>query len=150
MAEYEHVELHVKNRVGWVDYARPPINAMDWKMVRETHAGVQDHLKNADVRVIVIGSALERFFSAGADIPVLAMMDRAELVDWADLAHALVHTLRHSDKPLLAAIHGTAVGGGLEITLHCDLRFAATDARLGQPEININYIPPVGATQVAR
>ena len=46
MAEYEHVELHVKNRVGWLDYARPPINAMDWKMVRETHAGVQDHLKN--------------------------------------------------------------------------------------------------------
>ena len=48
---------------------------------------------------------------------------------------------------MLAAIHGTAVGGGLEITLHCDLRFAAADARLGQPEININYIPPVGATQ---
>jgi len=147
MAEYEHVELHVKNRVGWVDYARPPINAMDWKMVRETHAGVQGHLKNADVRVIVIGSALRRFFSAGADIPVFAKMGRAELADWADLAHALVYTLRHSDKPLLAAIHGTAVGGGLEITLHCDLRFAATDARLGQPEININYIPPVGATQ---
>ena len=147
MAEYEHVKLHVKNRVGWLDYARPPINAMDWKMVRETHAGVQDHLKNADVRVIVIGSALGRFFSAGADIPVFAKMGRAELVDWADLAHALVHTLRQSDKPLLAAIHGTAVGGGLEITLHCDLRFAAADARLGQPEININYIPPVGATQ---
>ena len=62
MAEYEHIELHVKNRVGWLDYARPPINAMDWKMVRETHAGVQDHLKNADVRVIVIGSALGHFF----------------------------------------------------------------------------------------
>ena len=147
MAEYEHVELHVKNRVGWLDYARPPINAMDWKMVWETHAGVQDHLKNTNVRVIVIGSALGRFFSAGADIPAFAKMGRAELVDWADLAHALVHTLRQSDKPLLAAIHGTAVGGGLEITLHCDLRFAATDARLGQPEININYIPPVGATQ---
>ena len=147
MAEYEHIELHVKNRIGWLDYARPPINAMDWKMVRETHAGVQDHLNNADVRVIAIGSALDHFFSAGADIPVFAKMGRAELVDWADLAHALVHTLRQSDKPLLAAIHGTAVGGGLEITLHCDLRFAAADARLGQPEININYIPPVGATQ---
>ena len=87
------------------------------------------------------------FFSAGADIPVFAKMGRAELVDWADLAHALVHTLRQSDTPVLAAIHGTAVGGGVEITLHCDLRFAATDARLRQPEININYIPPVGATQ---
>jgi len=55
--------------------------------------------------------------------------------------------LRASDKPLLAAIHGTAVGGGLEMTLHCDLRFAASDARLGQPEIAIGMIPPVGATQ---
>lgn len=55
--------------------------------------------------------------------------------------------LRNSPKPLIAAIHGTAVGGGLELTLHCDLRFAASDARIGQPEINIAFIPPVGATQ---
>ena len=48
---------------------------------------------------------------------------------------------------MLAAIDGVAVGGGLEMTLHCDVRFAATTARLGQPEININFIPPVGATQ---
>ena len=50
-------------------------------------------------------------------------------------------------KPLLAAIAGTAVGGGLEIVLHCDVRFASADARLGQPEINIAFIPPVGTTQ---
>ena len=55
--------------------------------------------------------------------------------------------LRGSPKPLLAAINGTAVGGGLEMTLHCDLRFAATDARLGQPEINIGFIPPIATTQ---
>src|SRR5690348_15603805 len=55
--------------------------------------------------------------------------------------------LRHSTKPILAAISGVAVGGGLEMALHCDVRFAARNARLGQPEININFIPPVGATQ---
>jgi enoyl-CoA hydratase len=55
--------------------------------------------------------------------------------------------LRASPKPLLAAIHGTAVGGGLKITLHCDLRFAATDARFGQPEIRIGFIPPIATTQ---
>jgi enoyl-CoA hydratase/carnithine racemase len=55
--------------------------------------------------------------------------------------------MRDAPKPLLGAIHGTAVGGGLEIVLNCDLRFAAEGARLGQPEINIAFIPPVGTTQ---
>ena len=94
-----------------------------------------------------MASALDRFFSTGADIGVFKEMAANEMVEWVDRLHILVKTLRHSEKPLLAAIHGTAVGGGLEMTLHCDLRFAASDARLGQPEININFIPPVGATQ---
>jgi enoyl-CoA hydratase/carnithine racemase len=66
---------------------------------------------------------------------------------WAERCHEIVRLLRGSPKPLLAAINGTAVGGGLEMTLHCDLRFAATDARLGQPEINIGFIPPIATTQ---
>ncbi len=66
---------------------------------------------------------------------------------WATRCHEIVHLLRASSKPLLAALHGTAVGGGLEMTLHCDLRFAASDARFGQPEIRIGFIPPIGTTQ---
>ena len=66
---------------------------------------------------------------------------------WATRCHDIVRLLRGSAKPLLAAINGTAVGGGLEMTLHCDLRFAASDARLGQPEINIAFIPPIATTQ---
>ena len=115
---------------------------MNWEMVREIHAGEQDHLDNPDVRVVVLGSALARYFSTGADIVVFKDMSKAQMIDWADMVHDLVRTMRQSDKPLLGAIHGIAVGGGLEMTLHCDRRFAATDARLGQSEININYIPP--------
>ena len=63
---------------------------------------------------------------------------------------SLAQTLRHSEKPLLAAINGTAVSGGLEMTLHYDQRFAVTDARLGWQRININFIPPIGATQAIR
>ncbi len=147
MSEYEHVALQVKNRVGWVDYNRPPVNAMHPGMVAEIHAGIEQHLNDRAVRVVVLGSALKGYFSAGADIAVFKSMSMAALIDWADMAHALVHTMRQSEKPLLAAIHGAAVGSGLEMTLHCDVRFAADDARMGQPEININYIPPVGATQ---
>jgi enoyl-CoA hydratase len=66
---------------------------------------------------------------------------------WVHVAHDLVHALRGSPKPILAAIDGTAVGGGLEITYHADLRFASADARLGQPEINLAFIPPIAGTQ---
>ena len=66
---------------------------------------------------------------------------------WCELVHGIVQRLRSSAKPILAAIHGVAVGGGLEMSLHCDVRFATRDARLGQPEVNINFIPPVGGTQ---
>ena len=147
MTEYKDISLHVKNRVGWVDFNRRP---------RERQGlghGAGDPRRRAQyqadpvVGVIVLGSALERYFSTGADIAFFKDMSKAQVVYWTDLAHELVRTLRHSEKPLLAAIHGIAVGGGLEMTLHCDLRFAATDARLGQPEVNINYIPPIDATQ---
>ncbi|MDP6872786.1 MAG: enoyl-CoA hydratase/isomerase family protein [Alphaproteobacteria bacterium] len=147
MTDFEHVQLDIENRVGWLAYNRPPINAFNWKMVREVHQGVQRYLADDGVRVIVLASALERFFSAGAEIAEFDDLGGAGMRDWVEMVHELAQTLRHSEKPLLAAINGTAVGGGLEMTLHCDLRFASTDARLGQPEININFIPPIGATQ---
>lgn len=147
MTDYQYVQLQVVNRVGWLDYAKPPINAFNWRMVEEVQRGLRQHLADGSVRVIVLGSSLERFFSAGADIAEFDGIGETGMRAWADMVHGVAQTLRRSDKPLLAAINGTAVGGGLEMTLHCDLRFAATDARLGQPEININFIPPIGATQ---
>jgi enoyl-CoA hydratase len=74
-------------------------------------------------------------------------MGQEEMRKWVQTCHSLVRQMRQAQKPLLAAIHGTAVGGGLEIVLHCDVRFAAESARFGQPEINIAFIPPVGTTQ---
>ncbi|MBL6952861.1 MAG: enoyl-CoA hydratase/isomerase family protein [Alphaproteobacteria bacterium] len=147
MTEYQFVQLRVVNRVGWLNYDKPPINAFHWQMVDEVHRGLKQHMADREVRVIVLGSALEKFFSAGADIASFKNIGEAGMRDWVNMVHDVARTLRHSRKPLLAAINGTAVGGGLEMTLHCDLRFAASNARLGQPEIAINFIPPIGATQ---
>ena len=96
--------------------------------------------------MLVVASAVPGYFSAGADLHVFKGLKADGMRQWATRCHDIVR-LRASPKPLLAAIHGTAVGGGLEITLHCDLRFAATDARLGQPEIRIGFIPPIATTQ---
>src|SRR5215510_10021706 len=133
--------------VGWLEFDRPPVNAFTREMVDEVHDALAATLADPAVRVVVLASAVERYFSAGADLNVFKGMMGDGMRAWVNRCHDIVRLLRGSSKPLLAAINGTAVGGGLEMTLHCDLRFAATDARLGQPEINIGFIPPIATTQ---
>lgn len=141
------IRSRVDRHVGWLEFNRPPVNAFTREMVDETHDAVAAALSDPAVRVLVLASALPRYFSAGADLHVFKGIGQDGMRRWAERCHEIVRLLRGSPKPLLAAIHGTAVGGGLEMTLHCDLRFAATDAKLGQPEINIGFIPPIATTQ---
>ena len=133
--------------VGWLEFNRPPVNAFTRDMVDEVHDALVATLADSAVRVVVLASAVERYFSAGADLNVFKGIGQNGMRRWAMRCHDIVRLLRGSSKPLIAAINGTAVGGGLEMTLHCDLRFAATDARLGQPEIKIAFIPPIATTQ---
>src|SRR5712692_2174757 len=144
---YEFLKIHVEDRVAWIEYRRPPLNAIDWKMLREIPIALDAFLADPDVRVVVFASALEKYFSTGADLRIFQEMRQEDMREWVQTCHALVRQIRQAPNPLLGAIHGTAVGGGLEIVLNCDIRFAAADARLGQPEINIGFIPPVGTTQ---
>jgi len=144
---YRHLKVHQRDGVGWLEYHRPPRNAFHWEMLGEVPVALEELLRAADVRVIVIASAIDRYFSTGADLTVFQGMSQNDVASWVQACHALVRRMRAAKKPLLAAIHGMAVGGGLEIVLHCDVRFAAQDAKLGQPEVNIGFIPPVGGTQ---
>ncbi len=144
---HEFLKVAVVDRVGWLEYRRPPVNAVDWTMLREIPEALDGLLGDGEVRVVVIASALEKFFSTGADLKVLQAMKPEDMRSWVDTCHGIVRKVRRAGKPILGAIHGTAVGAGLEIVLHCDLRFAAATARLGQPEINIGFFPPVGTTQ---
>jgi enoyl-CoA hydratase/carnithine racemase len=144
---FDFVRLSVVSRIAWLEFNRPPINAFDGDMVREVHDAIGLALSDPDVRVLVLASAIEGYFSAGADLHVFKGMKAPEMRRWTESCHDIARSLRTSPKPLLAAIHGTAVGGGLEMALHCDLRFAASNARLGQPEIRIGFIPPIATTQ---
>ena len=144
---YAHIRTSTQRHVAWIEFNRPPINAFNRPMVDETCRALETALADPAVRVIVLASAVERYFSAGADLQVFKGLSPAGVRDWAERCHQVVRLLRGSGKPLLAAINGTAVGGGLEMTLQCDLRFAASDARFGQPEIAIGFIPPIATTQ---
>jgi enoyl-CoA hydratase/carnithine racemase len=144
---FNHLKVESSDRIGWIEYRRPPLNAFNWEMLHEVPKALTQLLNDPDTRVIIFASAVEKYFSTGADLKVFQAMGPGDLRLWVETCHSLVLQMRAAQKPLLAAIHGTAVGGGLEMVLHCDVRFAARDAKLGQPEINIAFIPPVGATQ---
>ncbi len=144
---FEFIDLDIRGPVGWYRLRRPPRNAFHWEMLHETVPAFHELEGREDVRVIVLASALERHFSVGADIESFQGVTGERMAEWVDATHRLAGTIRGLRKPVLAAINGTAVGGGLEMTFHADLRFAAADARLGQPEINIAFIPPVAGTQ---
>ena len=144
---YKFLMVRTEDRVGWIEYNRPPINSFNWEKLREVPVALDDLLKDPRVRVIVFASANEKYFSTGADLKVFDGIGTEGMTEWVSTCHGLVNRMREADKPLLAAINGVAAGGGLEMVLHCDIRIAAANARLGQPEINIGFIPPVGTTQ---
>ncbi len=141
------IRVERRGPAAWLLFGRPPRNAWDWDMLRGFNARLEDLIGDPDVRVIVLATAIEGYFSVGADLAVFDGIDPMGMAEWVDLCHTGVRLMRGSPKPVLAAIRGVAVGGGLEFTYHADRRFAAEDARLGQPEVKIGFIPPVGATQ---
>ena len=147
MQSFSFIRFSTVGPVGWLEFNRPPVNAFTREMVDETHDCVAAALADPRMRVLVLASAVDGYFSAGADLNQFRGLSADGIADWTERCHAIVRLMRGSAKPLLAAIAGTAVGGGLEMALHCDIRFAASDAKFGQPEIRIGFIPPIATTQ---
>ncbi len=89
----------------------------------------------------------ERAFVAGADIKAMSEMDEARAHAWGELGHECARLLETMPKPTIAAVNGFALGGGCELAIACDVRYASTNAKFGQPEVNIGIIPGWGGTQ---
>ncbi len=116
-----------------------------------TLTALRDRLReladDGDTRAVVLTGAGDRAFVAGADIKYMSGLAVEEAKRWGALGHEAARLLETMPKPTLAAINGFALGGGCELALACDLRYAATTAKLGQPEINLGIIPGWGGTQ---
>jgi enoyl-CoA hydratase len=100
-----------------------------------------------NTRVVVLTGAGDRAFIAGADIKYMSGLDVDEAKAWGDLGHEAGRLLETMTQPTIAAVNGFALGGGCELALACDLRYASSRAKLGQPEINLGIIPGWGGTQ---
>ena len=123
------------------------LNALDVATLTELRDRLLDLRDEAGVRVVVLTGAGERAFIAGADIKAMSEMDVEQARAWGGLGHEAAQLLEAMPKPTIAAINGFALGGGCELALGCDLRYASSNARLGQPEIDLGIVPGWGGTQ---
>ncbi len=123
------------------------LNALDNETISELRAAIAEQSAADEVGAIILTGAGEKAFIAGADISVLA--DQGVLDGKRNSQHgqALTLEMEQSPKPILAAINGFALGGGLEMALACDVRFASNNARLGLPEVSLGILPGYGGTQ---
>src|SRR2546425_1198196 len=122
-------------------------NALDVATLTELRDRLRELADDGDVRAVVLTGAGERAFIAGADIKYMSGLDVYEAKGWGALGHEAARLLETMPKPTVAAVNGFALGGGCELALACDLRYASSRATLGQPEINLGIVPGWGGTQ---
>jgi enoyl-CoA hydratase/carnithine racemase len=152
-SDYETIIYRVEDHVAHLTFNRPEaLNAFNRQMVREIVAACLDINADPEVRVVIVSGAGERAFSAGLDLKeVAAGGGPGPVENRANRVRPGMHThhgsLTNVEKPTIAAVHGWALGGGLELALACDLRVASEDARLGLTEIRRGIMPGAGGTQ---
>ena len=117
------------------------LNALDPPTLGELRDRLAELAGDAEVRAVVLTGAGERAFVAGADIKAMSAMDIEQAQAWGNLGHETATLLETMPKPTVAAVNGFALGGGCELALACDIRYASTAAKLGQPEVSIGIIP---------
>jgi enoyl-CoA hydratase len=123
------------------------MNALDRPTLEELRDRLQELADDEEARVVVLTGAGEKAFVAGADIKYMSGLSVEEATEWGELGHRSAELLETMPKPTIAAIDGFALGGGCELALACDLRYAGSSAKLGQPEINLGIVPGWGGTQ---
>src|SRR3954466_6603530 len=123
------------------------MNALDRPTLEELRACLEELAGDPGAGVVVLTGSGEKAFVAGADIKYMAGLTVEEANAWGELGHACARLLETMPKPTIAAIDGFALGGGCELALACDLRYASSSSKLGQPEVNLGIIPGWGGTQ---
>ncbi len=142
------VDARTEHRIRVLTLNDPPANAYSFEMMKALDAAILDARFDPDVDVIVLTGAGERFFCAGADVGMLSKADPTWKYHFCLHANETLLRLEHTPKIVIAALNGHAVGGGLEVALAADLRFAKQGGgKLGAPEVALGVLPGTGGTQ---
>ncbi len=144
----KYIHTRVTEGVGYIEIEKPKANTYDLDMMREMDEALEEMRFNSDARVLVLGSRLDGFFSAGADIEMLKRSTPEFKAMFCLHCQETLNRFASTPKVVLAAINGHCVGGGLEIALSCDLRIMAADGgKIGLPEVTLGVLPGTGGTQ---
>jgi enoyl-CoA hydratase/carnithine racemase len=142
----EFVRVRRDGAVATIRLDRPPVNALSEGVSLELWDAAREVETDEAVRAVVVWGG-ERTFSAGADVRAMAELGPREVEPSVGALEGALRHLEAVPKPVVAAINGYALGGGCELALACDFRFAASDARLGLSEIRLGVVPGAGGTQ---
>jgi enoyl-CoA hydratase/carnithine racemase len=142
------VRFEKQGGVGVIVLDRPPANSYDYSFLRDLARVIDDIRADEDIHAAVVTSSSEKFFSAGADVSYFASGTQRSRVMLATLAHETFRKMENTPFVFIAAIGGHCLGGGFELALACDLRFAAEGSyQIGLPEANLGLFPGSGGTQ---
>ncbi|MGG4441494.1 enoyl-CoA hydratase [Brevibacillus fortis] len=141
-----HWNVEIIDRVATVTISNPPANALSQAVLGQLSELLDQWENNDEIKAIVL-TGEGRFFIAGADIKEFTQLNRDNAEELAKKGQALFNRLETFPKPIIAAINGACLGGGLELALACHIRLVAPEAKLGLPELNLGLIPGYGGTQ---
>ncbi len=142
----EFVKFEVADGVATIRLDRPKMNALSRAVQEELRAAAKEATQRDDVKAVVLYGG-ERVFAAGADVKEMATMSHTDMVKESGDLQSAFTAIAQIPKPVVAAVTGYALGGGCELALCADVRFAADNATFGQPEILLGIIPGAGGTQ---
>src|SRR5947208_9307910 len=142
------VRLEKQDSIGHIVLDRPPANSYDKAFMEELEGAIDEAAREDAVKAILLRSASEKFFSAGADVSVFARSGLDEQNAFVVCANEAMAKFESTPKVVVAAINGHCLGGGLEMALCCDFRIAAEGSyRIGLPEVTLGLLPGTGGTQ---
>jgi len=146
---YNNLIIENNNAVRIITINRPTqLNALNKETIEELHNAFKESRSDNSVRVLIITGSGEKAFVAGADIKEFAHFSTEEGKRLSGEGHKLLFDyVEHMNKPVIAAVNGFALGGGLELAMSCHVRIASDNARLGLPEVTLGVIPGYGGTQ---
>ncbi|MGR3310369.1 MAG: enoyl-CoA hydratase-related protein [Candidatus Brocadiales bacterium] len=149
----KYVTHVTENKIAAVTITNPPVNALSSQVIAALNKALDELAVNGETKVIIITGS-RKFFSAGADISEIRRLCGGEEISaptspekFSADGQQLLNKIQYYDKPVIAAINGFCLGGGLELAMACHIRIASEHSKLGQPEINLAIIPGFGGTQ---
>jgi len=148
MEEYQNLKYKFKDGVAIVTVNRPEVlNALNNRTILDLMAVFSKIKIESKVKVAILTGSGEKAFVAGADIKELANYNSISGRDFSVQGHQILSFIEDLGKPVIAAINGFALGGGLEVSMACTIRIASENAQFGQPEVGLGLIPGLGGTQ---